>query len=150
MERWKSIVNVMILKELNNHRIHRLRVIHLYEQDYNLILAIKWPQLIQNGSNNQLLHPGQFGAVPGKDAILPTLIEEFQYEICRASRRPLVHLDYDATACYDRIVMSFGSLASRSFGQHRSIVFINAKTLEDAKYYLKTQLGVSDRSYKHC
>ena len=46
--------------------------------------------------------------------------------------------------------MSFGSLASRSFGQHRSIVFINAKTLEDAKYYLKTQLGVSDRSYKHC
>ena len=79
MERWKSIVNVMILKEPNNHRIHRLRVIHLYEQDYNLILAIKWRQMIQNCSNNQLLHPGQFGAVPGKDAILPTLIEEFHF-----------------------------------------------------------------------
>ena len=44
----------------------------------------------------------------------------------------------------------FGSLASRSFGQNQSIVFINAKTLAEAKYYLKTKLGVSDRFYKHC
>ena len=78
------------------------------------------------------------------------MLEEFQYEISRASKRPLVHLDYDATACYDRIVMSFGSLASRSYGQHRSVVFINAATQEDAKYYLKTQLGVSEKFYKHC
>ena len=150
LSRWKHIVNVMILKEPNNHRIHRLRVIHLYEQDYNLILAVKWRQMIRNGSNNQLLHPQQFGGVPGKDAILPTMLEEFQYEISLSSKRPLVHLDYDATACYDRIVMSFGSLASRSYGQHRSVVFINAATLEDAKYYLKTQLGVSEKFYKHC
>ena len=150
MNRWQHIVNVMILKEPNNPKIHRLRVIHLYEQDYNLILAVKWRQLIKNSTIDCLLHAQQYGAVPGRDAILPTMLEEFQYEICRASKRPLVHLDYDATACYDRIVMSFGSLASRSFGQHKSIVFINAKTLEEAKYYLKTQLGVSEKSYRHC
>ena len=150
LERWQKIVNVMILKEPGNIKIHRLRVIHLYEQDYNLLLAVKWRKLIQHGAKHQLLHNSQFGAVPGRDAVLPTLIEEFQYEISRASKRPMVHLDYDATACYDRIVMSFGGLASRSFGQHRSVVFINAKTLEEARYYLKTQLGVSDRFYKHC
>ena len=150
MKRWQHIVNVMILKEPNNLKIHRLRVIHLYEQDYNLILAVKWRQLIKDCTNARLLHPQQYGGVPGRDAILPTMLEEFQYEISRASKRPLVHLDYDATACYDRIVMSFGSLASRSFGQHKSIVFINARTLEEAQYYLKTQLGVSEKSYKHC
>ena len=149
-DRWKHIVNVMILKEPNSLRIHRLRVIHLYEQDYNLVLAIKWRQLIHLNTNQRTLHPMQFGGVPGRDAVIPTLCEELQYKISRASKRPLVHLDYDATACYDRIVLSFGSLASRSFGQHRSIVFINAKTLEEAKYYLKTQLGVSKRHYQHC
>ena len=149
-KRWQHIVNVMILKEPGDLRIHRLRVIHLYEQDYNLVLAIKWRKMIQVCTNQQAIHPTQFGGVPGRDAIIPTLCEEFQYEISRASKRPLVHLDYDATACYDRIVLSFGSLASRSFGQHRSIVFINARTLEQAKYYLKTQLGVSERYYKHC
>ena len=34
-DRWKDVVNVMILKEPNNTKIHRLRVIHLYEADYN-------------------------------------------------------------------------------------------------------------------
>eukprot|EP00980_Cylindrotheca_fusiformis_P006938 scaffold1446_cov73-Cylindrotheca_fusiformis.AAC.1 len=29
--RWKNVVNVMIAKEPGNHKIHRLRVIHLYE-----------------------------------------------------------------------------------------------------------------------
>ena len=140
----------MILKEPDNYKINRLRVIHLYEQDYNLILAIKWRDLIRQSTNKQLLHPTQFGGVLGRDAVIPTLIEELQYEISWASKRPLVHLDYDATACYDRITMNLGSLVSRSFGQHRSIAFINARTLEEAKYYLKTQLGVSERHYKHC
>ena len=149
-ERWKHIVNVMILKEPGNLKIHRLRVIHLYEQDYNLVLATKWRKMISNCSNQQVLNPSQFGGVPGKDAVIPTFIEEMQYEISRASKRPLVHMDYDATACYDRIVMNFGSLASRAFGQHRSITFINARNLAEAKYYLKTKLGVSERFYKHC
>jgi hypothetical protein len=39
-DRWKDVVNVMILNEPNNHKIHRLRVIHLYEADYNLILGV--------------------------------------------------------------------------------------------------------------
>lgn len=148
--RWNTIVNVMILKDPGNFKIHRLRVIHLYEHDYNMILAIKWRHLIQQATLNNLLHPAQFGGIPGRSAITPTLIEELQYEITRASKRPLVHLDYDATACYDRIIMSIGSLASRSFGQHRHIVLINAQNLHEAQYYLKTQLGVSDASYKHC
>jgi hypothetical protein len=39
LQRWQQVVNVMILKEPANHRIHRLRVLHLFEADYNLILG---------------------------------------------------------------------------------------------------------------
>ena len=39
---WRTIVNVMILKEPGNTKIHRLRVIHIYEADYNLLLGVKW------------------------------------------------------------------------------------------------------------
>ena len=35
-----------------------------------------------------------------------------RYEISQASKRPLVHLDYDATACYDRIILPMASLIS--------------------------------------
>ena len=79
----------------------------------------------------------------------PTLINEFQNEICHASRRPLVHLDYDATSCYDRITLNMANIISRSFGLHRNITTINATTLQKAKYMLKTQLGKSQCSYTH-
>ena len=149
-ERWKTVVNVMIMKDPSDLRIHRLRVIHLYEHDYTLLLAIKWRQLIQFGTKEKLINQGQYGGVPGRDAVMPTIIEELQYEIGRASKRPLIHLDYDATACYDRIIMNFGGLIARGFGQDRRIVFINGKTLEEAKYVLKTQMGVSESFYKNC
>jgi hypothetical protein len=139
----------MILKDPDNVKIHRLRVLHLYEHDYNMILAIKWRLLIQSANKKGILNVGQFGPIPGKNAITPTVIEELQYEISRASKRPLVHMDYDATACYDRIILSLGSLIARGYGQHRNITFINAKTLEEAKYVLKTQLGVSESFYRH-
>jgi hypothetical protein len=36
---WKQIVNAMIEKDPGNPSIHRLRVIHLYRNDYNLLLG---------------------------------------------------------------------------------------------------------------
>jgi hypothetical protein len=40
--RWHIVVNAMIEKEPGDPRIHRLRVIHLYEADYSLILGIQF------------------------------------------------------------------------------------------------------------
>ena len=71
------------------------------------------------------------------------------YEIIRASKCPLVHLDYDAPACYDRIILPMASLISQAQGQHRSIVLINATTFKSTRYLLKTQLGISSISYSH-
>ena len=41
-----NIFNMMILKEEGNLKIHRLRVIHLYEADLNFILGLKWKEAI--------------------------------------------------------------------------------------------------------
>jgi hypothetical protein len=45
--------------------------------------------------------------------------------------------------------MSMGSLIARGHGQHRSMVFINASTLAQAKYVLKTKLDISETFYQH-
>jgi hypothetical protein len=147
--RWKTVVNVTILKEPGNFKIHRLRTIHLYEHDYNLILAVKWRQLIQRCTRLGTINEGQFSSVPGRDAVMPTIIEELQYEICRASKRPMIHFDWDAMACYDRIVLSLGSLIERGQGMHRNVVIINAETLREVKLILKTQLGLSEASLQN-
>ena len=62
----------------------------------------------------------------------------------------MISLDFDATSCYDRIVESIASIAARSYGQNRSLCFIHARHLREAKYLLKTKLGISESAFQHC
>jgi len=54
--RWQNVVNVMIQKDPGVTKIHRLRVIHLYEADYNFLLQAKWRALIQHAEHHKTLH----------------------------------------------------------------------------------------------
>jgi hypothetical protein len=80
----------------------------------------------------------------------PVFLEELQWETSRSSRRSLLRMDFDASNCFDRITPNIASLAARSFGQHQALCFIHANFLRQAKYYLKTKLGLSEEAYSHC
>jgi hypothetical protein len=149
-DRWKVIVNVMLLKEPNKPRIHRLRVIHLYKVDFNLLLGVKWRNIIHHSLDNDTLHPSLYGGIPGRESLIPVFIEEMQNEIARASRKPYIKQDFDATSCYDRIIPWMASMLSRSRGIHKNVCLVHARTLQEARYLLKAQLDVSDEFYSHC
>jgi hypothetical protein len=72
------------------------------------------------------------------------------WEITRASRRPIIRTDFDATSCFDRIIPSIASLACRGFGQHRRICSLQAHALQGTNYQLKTPLGITEQGYSHC
>ena len=72
--RWHKVATFMIRKDLDSSKIHRLRVIHLYEADLNLLLGVKWRSLVHHCIDNNLLNPGQFGGLPGRDAMTPVFI----------------------------------------------------------------------------
>ena len=148
-DRWKDVVNVMIEKEQGNHRIHRLRIIHLYEADLGACYAILWKKLFAKAEANHAINPGQYGGRQGHEASYLPYAEELKTEICRMSRKALINFDNDAQSCYDRIVPSSASLIARSLGMHPNITKMHADTLKRARYRLKTSLGVSSSSYSH-
>jgi hypothetical protein len=150
LERWKTIVNVMIFKDPGVYKIHRLRVIHIYEADFNLLLAVKWRQLLHSADTSGLLHDGRLGGRPGCKAQSLTFLEELKYDISYLSRRSLFNFDNDATSCYDRIILSLALLVNRKYGQSRQVVAVHAKTLEEARYKLRMALQLSDTEYSHC
>ena len=39
-QRWQTVINAILFKDVDNVCIHRTRVIHIYEPDYNLTLVI--------------------------------------------------------------------------------------------------------------
>lgn len=147
--RWQSIVNAMLEKDPGNPKIHRLRVIHLYEWDFNLLLGVKWRQLLHHVCDHRLINSACYGTMPGRSSLDPVFIQEMEYEIARLTRRPLLHFDNDATSCYDRIPCFLANLASRKYGMHKKVCIVQAKTLEQAKYFLKTNLGISDEYAEH-
>jgi hypothetical protein len=100
--------------------------------------------------DESLLNESQYGSRPNRSAHDPVFIEEMQSKICCSSRKSNVKFDNNATSCYDRILPSFASIASRKFGIHKNVAFVMASTLQECKYKLKTLLGISDKLYKHC
>ena len=149
-KRWKIIVNMMIYKEEGNVKIHRLRVIHLYEADLGFLWGAKWGKAMKDAVKDKKLHQGQYGGLPGRDCTSLTYLEELRLDYSLLTRYSFANFDNDATACYDRILCSIASLAGRKYGIHKDIIFVHANTLEEAEFKLKTSTKISDTSYRHC
>lgn len=149
LERWKIIKSTMIPKDIRNTKVHRLRVIHIFEADYNLLLAVKWCDLIWKLEHNRGLHPGQHGSQPGHQATDLTLLEELTFDISKRSRTAIGNFDNDASACYDRVIAEFASLTALSHGHHLSLVKANAEALQKFKYYIRNTTKNTQAFYQH-
>jgi hypothetical protein len=61
---------MMIEKQPGCPRINKLRVIHLFEADYNLLLKIIWARrLVWNAHDLGKINEGQAGSRPGRKAL---------------------------------------------------------------------------------
>jgi hypothetical protein len=149
LQRWQIVVNSLLEKDPGTPKIHRLRVIHLYEWDYNLLLGVKWRQLLHHVVDKGTLNSACYGTTPGKSSLDPVFIKEMEYEIVRLTRQPLVHFDNDATSCYDRIPCFLANLASRKYGQSAQVCMVQGGTLQRAKYFLKKKFGISEEYVSH-
>jgi hypothetical protein len=90
----------MIEKEPGNPRTHQLRIIHLYEADYNLMLSMFWARkLVPQAEQARLFNKSCYGSRPGRSAIDPVLLEELQVSLSYLSRTNQVTFHNDATSC---------------------------------------------------
>lgn len=143
------VVNMMIPKEDNNWKIHRLQVIHLYEADCNLILGVKWRDGLHYLVDNRLLNESMYGSRPGRSTHEPIMLEVLQTKVYHTSRKKGIHQDNDASSYYDWILASVASLASQKYGISIQVALVNSATLKKAKFKLKTALSISTHHYSH-
>jgi hypothetical protein len=69
-QQWCKSVTVMIKKDPGNPRIKHLRVIHLFEADYNFCLKLLWGcRLVYQGEDNNCFSQQQYGSQPHHQAI---------------------------------------------------------------------------------
>ena len=148
-DRWIYILTCMIGKDVGIPRIHRLRIIHLYECDLNLLLGIFFRELDQHCEDNYLINKGVYGCRPNKRAIDPVFVDVTQTELSMIMRAILVRFNNDAKACFDRILVHILTLCLRSYGMPQKLTTILGKLLMVAKYAIKTGIGISKKTYQH-
>jgi hypothetical protein len=148
ISRWSKATNVMIEKDAGNPCIHRLRIIHLFEADFNLYMKMQWgKRLVKRASKHLLLNTGQFGSVPNRTAIEPILLAQLTNDNCRILKKNMARFDNDASACFDRIIVPLAMLAARRCGMPDNAIRIHADTLERMEYSVKTHYGTSEDTY---
>jgi len=104
----------MLEKDPGDPKIDRLRVIHILEADWNLILKLIWAKrAVWNAEDHDNLGDDNFGSRPGRSAIDVVMRKLFNYIITRQTKTHLGSFDNDAKACYDRILSFLAMLASR-------------------------------------
>jgi hypothetical protein len=119
------------------------------QPNFNLMLGLKWRVAVCQAEALKALSEGQYGSRPRRSAMDPVMLEEFQFEISRLSRRMPLQTNYDTMACYDRIIPNVAMIVSQKYGVHPKVTQANAKTLQYARYKVKTDLGISETSYSH-
>ena len=138
----------MLEKDQGQPTINRLRIIHLFEADFNFYLKLMWGhRLVRQSHTLNLLNTGQYGSVPGRTAIELVMLNQLSNDICRTNKINIIRFENDASACYDRILVHLGMMAARRCGMPSNAIRVHSDTLENMKYRVKTIFGVSDCHY---
>jgi hypothetical protein len=149
ISRWQEAVNVLIEKDPGIPKINRLRIIHLFEADFNFILKTLWgSRLVWRAKYMNLLHPGQHGSIPGRTAMELVMLNQISNNICRTAKINVIRFDNDASACYDRILVHLGMMAACQCGMPDNALQVHAGTLQKMKYRVKTMYGLSNNCYQ--
>ena len=148
LNRWCRVINVMIHKLEGSFLLDKLRVIHLFEADYNGTLGILFNRkLLYNAEKLNLINNNQWGTRPHRQAEDVLMLKELSYNLAATTRTTLATFDNDATGCFDRVPCSIAMLASRRLGANKAMCRMQADTLQHIQHKLRTAFGISSHSY---
>jgi hypothetical protein len=149
LKRWTHVTNAMIYKKAGVLELNELRVIHLFEADFNLLVGfIFGRRIVHNAVDHQRLHPCQFGKKDGEcmDAAISKTLHNV---IATYTKTSLRQFESDATACFDIIVMTFAMLCFFAYCCPSLLIKFWFAVLQHHSHKVKTGHGISDGSYTY-
>jgi hypothetical protein len=102
--RWQQGIEVMLLKQLNNFHVNKLRAILLFEADFNHNNKRLGRALMNHAEMNNWLAPEQYGSRKQVSAIDHCLNKRLSFDIIRQLKHPaaLCVCQIPPVACWHR------------------------------------------------
>ena len=97
-------VTQIMLKKKSQPWIDKLRIIELFEADYNVSIKISMRRLLWHQVKHDITSEGTYGTIPGGSTHEAMFIRQFTFDLHRITKNPLTLMDNDAKSCYDRLL----------------------------------------------
>jgi len=145
-QRWRKTLNVMLEKLAGNDNVEKLRIIMLFEADFNHNNKWLGRATMRLAEHNKLIAPEQYGSRKSKSAGTQCLNKCLFYDLHRFTRTPAALCSNDAKSCYNRIILMIAALCLCRLGAPHSAVKSMITTLANLKHHVRTAYGDSEIS----
>ena len=143
LERWKHTISVMLEKYKGSLKLDRLRIIHLFEANYNFLLALVFGhQLMGFACKPCGLNESQYGSMNDKQAQSPILNKILTYDYFRLKQENGATSEFDTSANYDSILPAIAVIACQQLGLVEKAADLLFSSLKDLKHRPKTAYGL--------
>jgi hypothetical protein len=147
-ERWTKVTDIMLEKEPNNPRCHRLRILALFESDLNHAKrVIIGRRLLHHMNDNNMIPTMQYGSVPGKHCISAVLKKVLCHDHLQLTKTSGAFLENDAVGCYDRLVNNLVLTLMIKLGLLKSVAACIGSLWENVVHLIKTIYGIFSVTY---
>ena len=150
LDRYKITITTLIAKEKGRPRIHRLRPIHIIEAELQALSKSQWAKsMVAQAEKNNDITPSQYGGRHGKQAQSAVLNKVLIFDITRHLSKPLISVDEDLKANYDRELAHLGAMEDRYVGLTHEHGEYLIRTTREQQFFVKTGFGVSKEHYTY-
>lgn len=144
--RWQRTLHAMLMKE-DHPYIHRLRIIQLFETDFNAAIRILYcRRLIPHGDKYNLHNPQALGGRKGH--VIHDLLEQLQVTAINSKvcRQPTTYCFNDQTGNFDQIRPNLTGIEAQRLGMPNKTTIFFAKTLTGVTHGIRTGHGISEET----
>ncbi len=149
-DRWRTIWNLFLEKDIGVPSITKLRALHIVEADYNLLLKWFGPKgFMKRAKDNKQLTPYQGGGRRGRSAIDLACKKVAVYDYITINRTTAANFEYDLKQCFDNMNEVCENLSCLQHGADPRYIQLHAQTQQLQRYHVKHAYGISKNYNQH-
>ncbi len=149
-DRWRTIWNLFLEKDIGIPKITKLRALHIVEADYNLLLKWFGPKgFIKRAEDHRKLTPYQGGGRHGRSAIDLACKKVAAYDYITITRTTAANFEYDLKQCFDNMNEVCTNLSCLQHGADPRYIRLHAQTQSQQRYHVKHAYGISKHYNQH-